>query len=110
MNIVNKYINKMHGLTTLDIKDNKIGPKGAIYLFDNLHKYCKQIKYLDVNENSIHDDALYSLAVLLCHSKLEVLNLVTNHITPRGLPTLCDGVQRSTSLTSLSLAFNLLDD
>ncbi|CAD2218298.1 leucine-richprotein [Angomonas deanei] len=53
---------------------------------------------------------MYSLALLLQSMPIVTLNVVTNHITPRGLPTLCDGINSSQTITELSLAFNLLGD
>ncbi|KPI89765.1 putative Leucine-rich repeat protein [Leptomonas seymouri] len=108
--LVKQYISKMVNLESLDLKDNKIGPQGAIYLFDTLRENCPHLTFLDVNENAIQDEALYPLALLLQSVKLRTLNVVTNHITPRGLPTLCDGVVACPTLTELSLAFNLLGD
>ncbi|KPA82976.1 putative mitochondrial Leucine-rich repeat protein [Leptomonas pyrrhocoris] len=108
--LVRRYISKMINLDSLDLKDNKIGPQGAMYLFDALRENCPNLTFLDVNENAIQDEALYPLALLLQSAKLRTLNVVTNHITPRGLPTLCDGVVACPTLTELSLAFNLLGD
>ncbi|KAG5498526.1 hypothetical protein JKF63_02812 [Porcisia hertigi] len=108
--LVQRYISKMVNLESLDIKDNKIGPRGAMCLFDALRENCPHLTYLDLNENSIQDEALYPLALLLQSVKLRTLNVVTNHITPRGMPTLCDGVMACRTLTDLSLAFNLLGD
>lgn len=108
--LVRQYISKMVHLTSLDLKDNKIGPQGAMCLFDALREHCPHLTYLDVNENAIQDEALYPLALLLQSAKLRTLNVVTNHITPRGLPTLCDGIVACRTLTELSLAFNLLGD
>ncbi|CAJ1990798.1 leucine-rich repeat protein [Leishmania donovani] len=108
--LVSRYISKMVNLESLDLKDNKIGPQGAMFLFDALREHCPHLTYLDVNENAIQDEALYPLALLLQSVKLRTLNVVTNHITPRGLPTLCDGVMACRTLTELSLAFNLLGD
>lgn len=108
--LVKRYISKMVNLESLDLKDNKIGPRGAMYLFGALRANCPRLTFLDVNENAIQDEALYPLALLLESVKLRTLNVVTNHITPRGLPTLCDGVVACPTLTELSLAFNLLGD
>ncbi|KAG5472234.1 hypothetical protein LSCM1_03631 [Leishmania martiniquensis] len=108
--LVQRYISKMVNLESLDLKDNKIGPQGAMCLFDALRVHCPHLTYLDVNENAIQDEALYPLALLLQSVKLRTLNVVTNHITPRGLPTLCDGVAACRTLKELSLAFNLLGD
>lgn len=108
--LVRRYISKMVNLESLDLKDNKIGPQGAMVLFDALRENCPRLAFLDVNENAIQDEALYPLALLLQSAKLRTLNVVTNHITPRGLPTLCDGVVACPTLTELSLAFNLLGD
>ncbi|KAG5496478.1 hypothetical protein JIQ42_03304 [Leishmania sp. Namibia] len=108
--VVRRYISRMMSLESLDLKDNKIGPQGAMCLFDALREHCPHLTYLDVNENAIQDEALYPLALLLQSVKLRTLNVVTNHITPRGLPTLCDGVAACRTLTELSLAFNLLGD
>lgn len=108
--LVGLYISKMTNLESLDLKDNKIGPQGAMFLFHALREHCSHLTYLDVNENAIQDEALYHLALLLQSVKLRTLNVVTNHITPRGLPTLCDGVMACRTLTELSLAFNLLGD
>ncbi|XQJ28865.1 leucine-rich repeat protein, putative [Leishmania guyanensis] len=110
MEVVRRYISRMTNLESLDLKDNKIGPKGAVCLFDALREHCPHLTYLDVNENAIQDEALYSLALLLQSVKLRTLSVVTNHITPRGLPTLCDGAVVCRTLTELSLAFNLLGD
>jgi Ran GTPase-activating protein (RanGAP) involved in mRNA processing and transport len=108
--LVKRYISKMVNLESLDLKDNKIGPQGAMYLFDALRENCPRLTFLDVNENAIQDEALYPLALLLQSVKLCTLNVVTNHITPRGLPTLCDGIVACPTLTELTLAFNLLGD
>ncbi|KAK7200615.1 leucine-rich repeat protein [Novymonas esmeraldas] len=108
--LVQRHISKMTRLESLDLKDNKIGPHGAMQLFDALREHCPLLAYLDVNENAIQDEALYPLALLLQSAKLRTLNVVTNHITPRGLPTLCDGVVACRTLQELSLAFNLLGD
>ncbi|EPY31035.1 leucine-rich repeat protein [Strigomonas culicis] len=108
--LVDAYVSKLVNLESLDLKDNKIGPSGAVHLFEALLRHCPKLTYLDVNENAIQDEALYTLALLVQSSKLSTLYVVTNHITPRGLPTLCDGIVASATLTDLSLAFNLLGD
>lgn len=108
--LVDRYISKLDHLEVLDMKDNKIGPTGAIHLFEALQAHCPKLTYLDVNENAIQDTALYALAVLVKDSQLKTLNVVTNHITIRGLPTLCDGLTRCHTLTHLSLAYNVLGD
>lgn len=106
--IVDEYISRMVKLESLDLKSNRIGPSGATHLFDALRVNCPRLTYLDVNENAVHDEAMYPLALLLQCRGIRTLNVVTNHITPRGLPTLCDGVAACRSLTELSLAFNML--
>lgn len=108
--LVKSYISTMTNLRSLDMKDNKIGPTGAIFLFEALLTHCPHLTYLDVNENAIQDEALYALALLVKNSKLETLHVVTNHITPRGLPTLCDGISANSTLKELSLSFNVLGD
>lgn len=105
-----RFIAGMANLESLDIKDNNLGPVGATRLFEVLLKHCPKLTYLDVNENAIQDEAMYPLALLLQGGRLQTLYAVTNHITPRGLPTLCDGVVASSTLRELSLAFNVLGD
>lgn len=108
--LAERYVAGMPHLEALDIKDNGIGPKGATRLFEVLLQSCPRLTYLDVSENAIQDEALFALAVLLKGGVLEMLSVVTNHVTPRGLPTLCDGVRASRTLKELSLAFNVLGD
>lgn len=110
IHIVDSYICNMPQLTTLDVKANHLGPKVGAYLLDTLRTCCPRLTYLDVNENGIQDEAMYALARLLQSSRLEQLYVVSNHITPRGVPTLCDGVASCRTLRMLSLAFNVLGD
>ncbi|ESL06621.1 leucine-rich repeat protein [Trypanosoma rangeli SC58] len=108
--IVDKYINGMKNLGELDIKDNKIGSQGAKYLCNALMKQCHDLKYLDLGENGILDQSLLDVAYLLQELRIETLFLLSNHLTPRGIPTLCDGICSSRYIRDLSLALNILGD
>ncbi|RNF26157.1 leucine-rich repeat protein [Trypanosoma conorhini] len=108
--IVDKYISGMANLTELDIKDNKIAPQGAEHLCNTLMKQCRKLKYLDLGENGILDESLLYVAHLLQELRIETLILLSNHLTHRGIPTLCDGICSSRHLQQLSLALNVLGD
>ncbi|KAF8295113.1 Leucine-rich repeat, ribonuclease inhibitor subtype domain-containing protein [Trypanosoma cruzi] len=108
--IANTYISCMVNLEELDLKDNKIGPQGAKHLCDTLLKHCSKLKYLDLNENGILDESLLYVAYLLQEKRMESLFLVSNHLTQRGMPTLCDGILSSRHIRELTLAFNVLGD
>ncbi|KAH9579940.1 Leucine-rich repeat [Trypanosoma melophagium] len=110
IDMVDKHISRMINLEELDLKDNRMGPRGAEHLCKALMQHCPKLRYLDLNENSILDESLLHVAYLLQESRIESLFLVSNHLTPRGLPTLCDGVVSSNYVRELQLAFNLLGD
>ncbi|ORC91078.1 putative leucine-rich repeat protein [Trypanosoma theileri] len=110
IDIVEKHISRMVNLEELDLKDNRMGPRGAEYLCKALMQHCPKLRYLDLNENGILDESMLHIAYLLQESRLQSLFLVSNHLTPRGLPTLCDGVISSNYIRELQLAFNLLGD
>ncbi|KEG10326.1 putative leucine-rich repeat protein [Trypanosoma grayi] len=108
--IVDTHICRMVNLETLDLKANKIGPRGAEHLCKALIQHCPKLRYLDLNENGILNEALFHLAYLLQGNRIESLLLVSNHLTPRGIPTLCDGLLLNRHIRELVLAFNVLGD
>nr|CCC90873.1 putative leucine-rich repeat protein (LRRP) [Trypanosoma congolense IL3000] len=110
INVMKDHVSHMRNLEELDVKNNKIGPDGAQYLCKSITQNCPRMRYVDLSENGILDESLVDVAHLLSDSCIETLFLVSCHITPRGVPTLCDGVLSSQHISSLSLAFNMLGD
>lgn len=110
VDMVREHIVRMKKLEELDVKNNRIGPPGAQCLCKALIRHCPKLRYLDISENSILDESLVDVAYLLDQGCIETLLLVNSHITPRGVPTLCDGLLSSKCITNLSLAFNMLGD
>lgn len=107
-----KYISHFTSLTSLDLKANTIGPDGWSALYQTLSSTCSgTLEELDVSENGIFDEGLFQVAKLLVEAKhMRSLALVTNSLTPRGIPTLCDGLRHARSLHSLQLDYNNLGD
>lgn len=107
-----KYISRFPALTSMDLKANNIGPDGWSALYQTLSSTCSAtLEELDVTENGIFDEGLFQVAKLLVEAKrLRSLALVTNSLTPRGIPTLCDGLHHAHALTSLLLDYNNLGD
>lgn len=107
-----KYISLLSSLTSMDLKANNIGPDGWSALYQALSSTCSgTLEELDVSENGIFDEGLFQVAKLLVEAKrLRSLALVTNSLTPRGIPTLCDGLRHAHSLKSLLIDYNNLGD
>lgn len=110
LRILPTYLAPMVHLTVLDLKDNQFGRAGLLLLLSTLQHSCRQLQSLDISENNIMDESLYEVAHYIASSPtLRVLSLITNGLTPRGVPTLCDGLVLS-QLVELSLAYNSLGD
>lgn len=107
-----KYLAAFRNLTSLDIKANRIGPDGWNALYETLSANCPLLEYLDMSENGLLDESLYNIARMLVDMRnLKHLSLVTNALSPRGLPTLCDGLRGGAhALTHLMLDYNMLGD
>jgi Ran GTPase-activating protein (RanGAP) involved in mRNA processing and transport len=98
-------------LTDLDAKDNKLGATGWADIRVSLQRYCPSLTSLDLSETMLRDEGAYEVALILASSiKLRQLMLVTNHITSRGAPSLCDGLRHAIFLTDLMVDYNLLAD
>jgi hypothetical protein len=107
-----KYISQCSSLTSMDLKANNIGPDGWSALYQALSSTCSgTLEELDISENGIFDEGLFQVAKLLVEAKrLRSLALVTNSLTPRGIPTLCDGLRHAHALQSLLIDYNNLGD
>ena len=98
-------------LTELDAKDNKFGAAGWAEIREALQRYCPSLTSLDLSETMLRDDGVYEVALMLASSiKLRDLGLVTNHITSRGVPSLCDGLRYARFLNELMLDYNMVSD
>ena len=106
-----KLFADMPNLTDLDMKDNRVGASGWAEIRVALEKHCPALTSLDLSENILRDDGVYDVALLLASRvKVRHLMLVTNHITTRGVPTLCDGLRQSKHLVELMVDYNMLGD
>ena len=86
--ILPQWLALLPNLRELDIRDNKLLPRGARILFSMLAQHCrKSLQKLSLNENMIGDEGLLVLEENILPN-LVSLNLVTNFITAKGLVSL----------------------
>lgn len=106
-----KYLSHFNGLRELDLKANNMGPEGWQAVSQTLAAHCPNLEVLDISENQVLDEGTYNVAVFVVEmERLRTLSLITNSITPRGVPTLCDGLRHAAVLQELSLDYNALGD
>ncbi len=77
---------KGSNIVTLDLSNNKIGPKGAVILADVLP--LTKIKNLELESNFIESEGAIALSNVLEHSKLQTLGLYENDIRSSGVKNL----------------------
>ncbi|KAG9395166.1 Leucine Rich repeat [Carpediemonas membranifera] len=128
----------MCALTVLDLTGNKIGPHGAIAIFEALEmnqtlvelrvgkngltaqcvdamsvalKGNHTLQVLDVSHNTLGDAGAEATgAALRTCPAIRTLDLSSNHISDRGALALADGIKTSYTLQNLNVADNSIGD
>lgn len=100
------------GLSTLDLRDNRLGPEGWALLQPAIAKHCPRLTALDLSENQVWDKGARLVAVLLSTVRgLRSVSLSTNGLTPASIAPLLVGIGNGRGhLRALFLDYNALGD
>ena len=95
----------LHGVTEMDISENKIGDKGMAYIATALHTNTTT-RTLNVRDCHISNVGAESLArALAVNTSLQVLVMDGNNIGYNGICEFATALQTNTTLKDLSLYF-----
>ncbi|XP_005043296.1 PREDICTED: T-complex-associated testis-expressed protein 1 [Ficedula albicollis] len=95
---------KVFKLTRSKVNDDKMK-----LLARNLQNHPCLLE-LDLSHNLIGDHGAQALGKLISHSRLEILDLCNNQICHLGAQALAQGLAESSTLTSLNLRLNFVED
>ncbi|NWI43115.1 DRC5 protein, partial [Picathartes gymnocephalus] len=95
---------KVFKLTRSKVDDDKI----KILARNLLDHPC--LLELDLSHNLIRDNGAQALGKLISHSRIETLDLCNNQICHLGAQALAQGLAESSTLTSLNLRLNFVED
>ena len=97
-------------LQELNLGSNNLQTSGIVSIAKSLHKISSLTK-LCIDQNSITDEAADDIAFAMsCNAKLQELNLGGNDFQTSGIIKITKSLQKSSSLTSLSIDYNNVTD
>lgn len=89
------------------LSNNEITSKGASILFDTLNKHNSSISVLDLSYNSVGNECMESLGLLLKENQsIESFSLCQNKVTNAGIKELSYEIIGNTTLKYFDISFN----
>ena len=91
------------GLECLLLAGNQMGTKAVVEIARTIQTEPTMLKTLDVGRNECGDEGALALALALPRSRLEILDVGANRITPVGVIAICRAIMTCPRMEELSL-------